>query len=671
MSKNWNDIPFSATEGVQDFNYSNVGPAPEGYPREYVRDTYSRTVFAASYEDRCAAFIDHVLKNPGVNTVKGVFYELIRIDQDNGPIHESLLFAALDYIDARRDCADFVLTGMLRLRLQLWDSELLSEAFRSRLRDTVLGFKYWPDEPGVDSMCYWTENHHIIFSACEYLAGQLYPDEVFTNSGMSGREKQARAKKRIDKWLELRFRTGFSEWLSHVYFDEDFPPLLNLLDFAEDENIRRGARQVIDLMCYDMACNSYYGLFTCTHGRSYTKEKLNPYQESTSDTAKLLFGLGRFANEDNMSAVMFALSENYRLPKVIFDIATDTGREEWENRQRVSIRFSEAEHWGYGKKDLESAMGLLSFGGYCDPRTFNHMVLMLDEYDWWENKFFLEFKPAKKLIQVGSKFGLTTLVAWLLRKDMTRNNLTENKIYTFRTPDYMLSTSQDYRKGYGGDQHHIWQATLDGEAVCFTTHPGGYGLQAPDAYWHGNGFLPRVLQHRNVAIILYKTPRTPSVVIGETLEFTHAFFPRDRFDRVEEKSGWVFGEKGDGFIALRSRNDCRWEEEGEYAGQDLVAEGRSNAWLVEMGRRSDYGSFDEFVRRISEAPVSFRGLAVRYDSPSLGRVEAGWRGPLRIDGKAVSTSDFGRYENPSCTAAFASNVLKIRHGEEELELSHR
>ena len=26
---------------------------------------------------------------------------------------------------------------------------------------------------------------------------------------------------RILRWLDLRFRTGFSEWLSHVYYDED------------------------------------------------------------------------------------------------------------------------------------------------------------------------------------------------------------------------------------------------------------------------------------------------------------------------------------------------------------------------------------------------------------------------------------------------------------------
>jgi hypothetical protein len=663
VSESYNDKEFAATTGVQDFRYRNVGPAPEGFPTEYLRDSYSREVFAATYDERRQAFVDHVLNNPGVDTVKGVFYELIRLEQGRGPIHEPLLLAALDYIDKRSDCADFVLNGMLRLHYQLIDSELLSDVFRTKLRETILSFKYWPDEPGVDSMCYWTENHHILFSTCELLAGQLYPDEVFDNSGHTGREKQARASRRIQKWLELRFKAGLSEWLSNVYYDEDFPALLNLLDFSDDREMAIRASAVIDLMCLDMAANSYRGLFSCTHGRTYTKEKLNPYQESTADTAKLLFGLGCFANEDNMSAVFFALSPNYHLPQVIFDVATDGQREEWINRQRVSIKFSEAARWGYGDKSLESAMGLLSYGGYVDPHTINHMVLMLDAFNWWDNKFFLEFAPVKRAMQIGSRIGLTNLVAWLLRKDMSRNNMDEVNLYTYRTPEYMLSTAQDYRKSYGGDQHHIWQATLDDEAVCFTTHPGGYGLQAPDAYWHGNGFMPRALQHRNVAVILYKTPRTPNVVLAQTLEFTHAFFPSERFDRVVEKNGWLFGEKNGAYIALYSGNGYHWQEQGEYSGQEVIAQGRNNAWIVEMGREATAGSFDQFIDKVASAKLSVRFLRVKYQSPSLGQVEAGWSGPMRVEGEEVETGDYPRYDNPACQAEFAATEIDINYGE--------
>lgn len=48
----------------------------------------------------------------------------------------------------------------------------------------------------------------------------------------------------------------------------------------------------------------------------------------------------------------------------------------------------------------------------------------------------------------------------------------EVHVTTFRTPDTMLSSAQDWRPGMGGDQQHVWQATLGQEAVCFTTLPG-------------------------------------------------------------------------------------------------------------------------------------------------------------------------------------------------------
>lgn len=653
---------FAATKSVQDFQLKNVGAPPTGYPTERIKDIYSDTVCAETYEARRQLFIEHVLKNPGPNSLKSFFYELIRIAEGKAPIHTSMLYAALDYVDERRDCADFVLSGVLRIYYQFIDSPLLPEGFRDKAKRTILGFKYWPDEPGIDSMCYWTENHHIIFSACEYLAGQLFPEETFTNSGHTGKEKMARAKPRIEKWLELRFYTGFNEWLSNVYFDENFAPLLNLLDFAKDKEIIRRSNVVLDLMLYDMALNSYYGLFACTHGRTYTKEKTHPTLESTADTAKLMFGLGSFANEDNMSAVLFALS-SYKLPQAIFNVATDTARHETINKQRVSIRFKDAKKWGYGKMDLESAMGLLSFGGYSHHRTINHMVLMLDAFRWWDNQFFLEFRPAKKSLRTLRYFKLTNFILWLRRHDLSRNVMDENNIYTYKTPDYMLSTSQAFRPGYGGDQHHIWQATLDGSAVCFTTHPGGHGMQAPNGYWHGNGFMPKAIQHKNVAVIMYNTPNIKSSVMDDVLPFTHAFFPRDRFDEVIEKDGWIFGKKNSGYIALYSQNGFRWHEDGDYAAQELIADGPQNIWLTELGRKADYDSFASFVESISQTKISAHGLNITYESPTLGLIQTGWKQDLSVAGETISTKDYKRYDNPFSEAEFGESEIRITHGD--------
>lgn len=641
---------------------------PKGYPEVTSKDSYTRDLSSHSYAERKVLFIKHVLANPANDTIKGFYYELIRISENKGPIHTRILFSALEFVNSRYDCADFVLAGIIRLYYQLIDNNLLSDDFKEAAKRTILGFKYWPDEPGVDSMCYWTENHHILFSSCEYLAGQLFKDEIFTNSGMTGKEKMAKAKERLDKWIELRFYTGFNEWLSNVYYDEDFTPLLNLLDFSEDETLANKSKVIIDLLLYDMAINSYYGMFSCTHGRTYTKQKLNPYRESTSDISKLIFGMGNFANEGNMSAVVFTLSKKFELPKIIFDIATNTNDIEWINKQRVSIKFKDAKKWSYGQFNLESAMGLLSFGGYAHPRTISGMVLMLEEFNWWSNDFFHEFLPFRKVIKIGKYIKLANLISWLFRKDLSRNIREENNIYTYRTKDYMLSTSQDYRKGYGGDQHHIWQATLDGEAVCFTTHPGGCGETAPNAYWHGNGFLPKAVQYKNVGIIIYKTPKIPTILLEKILSFTHAFFPQQRFDKTAEKNGWLFGLKNEGYIALRSMNTYHWQNEGIYAGNEIVSKGRKNIWIVEMGNKNQYNSFNNFIDKVSKSEINYKRLNVKYKSPSQGEISVGWNKKLRVKGIVIETDEYKRYDNSTSKTTFGSDEILIAYKDEKIRL---
>ena len=46
------------------------------------------------------------------------------------PIHMKKLFSALEYINSRYDCSDFVLAGIIRLYYQLIDSDLISREFK-------------------------------------------------------------------------------------------------------------------------------------------------------------------------------------------------------------------------------------------------------------------------------------------------------------------------------------------------------------------------------------------------------------------------------------------------------------------------------------------------------------------------------------------------------------
>jgi hypothetical protein len=658
---------FFETTGVTDFMLKNCGRPPRGYPSSPRADRYSDRPFAPSYDGRRKAFIRHCLKNPAGRGIKGYYLELVRLHAGKGPVHAGMITGALEYIDSRRDCADFVLLGIMRMLYQFPKSPLLPGRVREAAERTVLEFKYWPDEPGIDSMCTWTENHQIMFSCNEYLAGQLFTDRVFANSGQTGFEKMVRSRARIMRWLDLRYRTGFSEWLSHVYYDEDITALVNLVDFCRDPLIARGSAIVLDLIFLDMALNSLRGAFGSTHGRSYTAEKKSALVESTTDTSKLLFGTGIFSGRDNMSAVTLALSDNYRLPRVIFEIANDIRRAEMINRQRMGIRVREAGRWGLDLKDPDDVMVLLSLEAYAHPRTFGRVMDLFDCFRWWENSFFGMFKKRKRLIGVLRATGLWRVLARVFEKDMTRNTREEVNVYTYRTPDCMLSSAQDYRRGFGGDQQHIWQATLSPTAVCFTTHPGHAG-DSSGGYWVGSGTLPRVGQVGNVLVACYRASRMPGIYMTNRLFFTHAYFPRREFDEVHEAAGWVFGRLREGYVALYSRNGYRWQVQGVEADSEIIAEGRDNIWICETGRRAKWGSFDGFMAAVRDAEIGVRGGRIRYMSPSQGAVEFGWRGPLLHNGSRVRQNGYPRFDNHYVSAPFPPGAITVTFNGHRLDL---
>ena len=663
------------THTSSDYALQIRSDPPPDYPTTSLADTFATTPFAPDFAARRAAFLEHVLRNPAPDNFKASFYEVARLAGGKAP-HMGILHAALDYINARKDCADFVLHSILRLLYQLAPSITgdgeevfpIDEGFLSLAQDTLLNFKYFPDEPGIDSMCTWTENHYILFTSAAYLSGQLFPDCTFPNSGQTGREKMERNRPRILRWLDLRFHTGFSEWLSHVYYDEDLTALLNLVDFCEDEEIVEKSKMVIDLLVLDMALNSFQGVFASTHGRSYDNTKKWASNEGTADTGKLLFGMGIFSGYDNMSAVLFALSRNYDLPPVLPAIAGDINRSEMINRQRMGIRMREAERWGLHFETFEDGMHFLTLEAYTHPRNIALTMRMFDAFNWWENGFFAPFKPYKWLLAIGRATRSLGLLARFLERDICRNTREEVNTYTYRTPDYMLSTAQDYRKGYGGDQQHIWQATLGPDALCFTTHPARLE-GAPPNYWTGSGLLPRAAQYRNVAVVIYNLEKIPALYVPVRHWFTHAWLPKDKFDEVCEQKGWIFARKGAGYLALYSMKPYFWQDApGEDRQREIIAEGRQNIWICEMGCKATDGDFADFIARIGAASLTFDGLNVTYPSPSQGLVRFGWEGSFSVNGAEISLLDYPRYDNPYVQVDFPPDKIIIHYKDQELSL---
>jgi len=193
--------------------------------------------------------------------------------------------------------------------------------------------------------------------------------------------------------------------------------------------------------------------------------------------------------------------------------------------------------------------------------------------------------------------------------------------------------------------------------------------------------LPRAAQHKNLAIAVYNIVKIPALYVPIRHFFTHAWLPKDRFDEVVEKDGWIFARKDDGFLALRSQNPYFWNtkdtKEKDFAfrqdeedfDREVIAPGKQNIWLCQLGRKEDDGSFEQFVEAISLAELVFSGQNVEYRSPGNGHVRFGWDQALSVDNVEIPLYGYPRYDNPYVQAKFDPNEIKVSAGEHELFLN--
>ncbi len=196
----------------------------------------------------------------------------------------------LDFAERRGDCADFKVQRFLWM-LAKYQDKLLPE-IKERMEKLVLGFRYWFDEPGNDAMWFFSENHALAFHCDEYVAGQMYPDAVFTNSGLTGREHMAKAERRITEWFEKLLKYGYNEWNSATYVNVDVFTFITLYIFAKDEKIKTLAKKALDYTFEMYAYNSFKGVMGTSNGRTYDKDILGSECMSGNSQMWLAWGVG-------------------------------------------------------------------------------------------------------------------------------------------------------------------------------------------------------------------------------------------------------------------------------------------------------------------------------------------------------------------------------------------
>lgn len=372
-----------------------------------------------------------------------VYYVLARL-----AVHKSseqdfdYLMNDLDLIEKRVDCADFLLIGFLRLvKKYKVDDRILS-----RMKQVLLQFRYWMDEDGSDGMCFWSENHALMFYGAQMIAGSLYPDDIFARSGRTGRQQQELGLERCCQWLDDIEKNGFEEFMSGDYACVTITALLNLVDFAPDDLSKR-ATVLLDRQLAQLAMHTFHGSVIAPQGRVY-RGVLYPFCQNVQS-------LINFINPDtpfvqSMWISCFATTK-YIIPKGLKDFM----------EKPVSSNYTS----GNARIVIKKTPNYM-LTSVLSPRAANEESIWRN--DCHENNDYISVKS------LNERFHGTTLI----------------------------------QPGVYGYQQHLWYAALSNECVIFVNHPGvssDSGQNRP-GYWYGNGVFPAILQKENTLGVVYSIP---------------------------------------------------------------------------------------------------------------------------------------------------------------------
>ena len=622
-----------------------------------------------------------------------------------------MLSAQADYLGHRFDCADFRAQLLFKIYKDCQDT--LSGRCKDLIRDTFLGFKYFMDEPGHDSMCYWSENHQILFAVSEYLAGQEWPDAVFTNNGMTGRQHRDKAEIRVRAWIRQRFAYGFSEYLSNNYLAEDLAPMANFIAYAKDTDLVEDMRTVMHLLWLDVALNSVNNRFVAVSSRMYGNNKAaNCCGNSIQAAMNVLWGREAAAPlladpdlpEPEKAAIRSTLAKRpnsivicftdivekgiYSLPEAIRDIALT--REPFSVKMGCGLSPDDFVAEGLVGQQPHQIMAQLGAETFTNPQVFANTLQYLKANDMLRNAFvhYFRFLDVSFLrfvdpVKFAAKHELPThgIATW-------RGN-----VYTYRTGRYALSTVVNNTPDRGGAQDHEWSANIAERVSLFSTHPAGSGNNrygASPGYWIGNGRRPMSVQHENVNITVYRLPEKKRLGEIALAQMTHLYLPRDLYDEVILEDTVVFARKNGVFVAVLANGPLAYKpyDEASLAGLfrnlknvDLSADyvprkefdlcrfgGAYHAYITELSD-ADTEEFASFVSRIKTNRTVFGNGTVTYET-RCGSLTVFYDGAFTVNGAPVGLP-FDRYDCKFCKAPRKADEIFVDGGSHTLALALR
>jgi hypothetical protein len=198
----------------------------------------------------------------------------------------------------------------------------------------------------------------------------------------------------------------------------------------------------------------------------------------------------------------------------------------------------------------------------------------------------------------------------------------------YKTRHVQLSTNSAARAGGYGHQQHVLDVRFASHPMArsWLNHPGEddpWGQQRP-SYWAGNGVLPRVGQHRDTALVLFR------LGVDARLPFTHVYAARAGLVHHLDGDTLIL-EGGEGLLAYKATGPLAAVSSGPGEGIEYRSAGTQQGWAVMVGGDMPLESFERYVQAC-RLTLSSSGDVLKLERPAGSTLVLDWSTGLAIDG---------------------------------------
>lgn len=470
-----------------------------------------------------------------------------------------------------------------------------------------------------------TENHWAMYYTSLYLMSELYPNEPATEwyTGKSSEENRAEAKAYLIEWMNLTTTIGQGEFNPTHYIGEYAIPMLFLASWAKDPEMQQRGHMMLDWLFAELANNTLNGVIRGPNSRTDEGSVIERWDALSSYFSWILFGNTPPTPGYGGWGIYFAtVAKNYELPEVIYRLAVDRPSDYLQHDRARTRRF-----WRYS--DVLS------------PPVYKTNYLRRD-------------------YAVGSTQGIMNDAIQGHAWDVTWAEADPRGKHNTMFSLHPHSSSRSMQSQF---------ATFPEAMITAVTFEGKPSYDSPDKVV-GTSLYEQVFQDLDTVIALY------DIAPGERFPHINGFFSKDLVNVTEDKSGWIFAQGGQAYLAYRPLADYHWipylHYRGGWAKEKLPLGGRlltsphlKNGTIVQAASASEFKDFAAFQAAIIALPLEFKlepVPVVKMTTLRGKQVTFTYGQPPVVDGTPIDYAKWKLFEGPHLNAEVGGRKLTITHG---------